>query len=79
MEKNDNVDLQRIGRRLQELRKAKGYSNYEYFAFEHSIPRAQYGRYEKGQDMRLSSFFKVLRALEVTPVEFFSTGFEEEK
>ena len=72
-----NPQLERIGKRLQELRRAKGYTNYEYFAFEHNIPRAQYGRYEKGQDMRMSSFLKVLKAMEVTPVEFFSEGFED--
>lgn len=72
-----NPQLERIGKRLQELRRAKGYTNYEYFAFEHNIPRAQYGRYENGQDMRMSSFFKVLKALEMSPKEFFSEGFED--
>ena len=33
-------DLQRIGQRLKALRKAKGYSNYEQFAYEHNIVRA---------------------------------------
>jgi transcriptional regulator with XRE-family HTH domain len=69
--------LQRIGRRLKALRKAKGYSNYEQFAYEHNIGRAQYGRYETGSDLRLSSLLRVLAALEVSPEEFFA-GWEEE-
>lgn len=64
-------ELEKMGARLKELRIAKGYSNYEQFAYDHNIPRAQYGRYERGQDLRISSLLKVLRALEVTPSEFF--------
>ena len=70
-------DLQRIGQRLKALRKAKGYSNYEQFAYEHNIGRAQYGRYETGSDLRVSSLLRVLAALEVSPGEFFA-GWEEE-
>jgi hypothetical protein len=44
--------LEKIGKRLQELRKKKGYSNYELFAYENGLPRAQYGRYERGQDLK---------------------------
>jgi hypothetical protein len=39
---------EKLGKRFRELRIAKGYTNYEQFAFEHRIPRAQYGRYENG-------------------------------
>jgi transcriptional regulator with XRE-family HTH domain len=63
--------LKKLGKRLKELRIEKGYTNYEYFAFENNISRAQYGRYEQGQDLRLSSLLKVLKALGVTPDEFF--------
>ena len=71
--------LKLVGKRIQELRKAKGYTNYEYFAFEHNIPRAQYGRYEQGQDMRISSLLKVIDAFGITPKEFFADGFDEEE
>jgi transcriptional regulator with XRE-family HTH domain len=70
--------LVQVGQRLKALRKAKGYSNYEQFAYEHSIGRAQYGRYEKGSDLRLSSLLKILNAMEVSPAEFFGEGFDEE-
>lgn len=71
-------NLARLGKRIKELRKARGYKNYEQFAFEHRISRSQYGRYEKGQDIRFSSLCKVLMALDVSFEEFFN-GFEEEK
>jgi transcriptional regulator with XRE-family HTH domain len=71
--------LQNIGKRLKALRKEKGYSNYEQFAYEHRIGRAQYGRYEKGADMRVSSLLRLLKAMGITPVEFFSEGFSFER
>lgn len=69
-------DLVRLGNRIKELRIKKGYTNYEYFAYEHDFPRAQYGRYEKGEDLRYSSLLKVIRAFDMTPKEFFGEGFE---
>jgi transcriptional regulator with XRE-family HTH domain len=69
-------DLKKLGERIRSLRIKKGYSNYENFAYEHDIARAQYGKYEKGEDLRYSSLMKVIRALGITPKEFFSEGFE---
>lgn len=65
------MELKWMGQRLRELRIQKGFSNYETFAFTHEILRAQYGRYEQGKDLRVSSLLKVLRAMEVKPEEFF--------
>ena len=70
-EKRDTIELHQIGERMKELRIAKGYTNYENFAFENNIPRAQYGRYEKGANMTMASFLKALKGLEVSPEEFF--------
>ena len=69
-------DLKKLGERIRALRVKKGYSNYENFAYENDIARAQYGKYEKGEDLRYSSLLKVIRALGVTPKEFFSEGFD---
>jgi len=69
-------ELQKIGNRLREIRKEKGYSNYELFAFDNQIARAQYGRYEKGADLRMSSLLKVLAALDVSLYEFFNDSFK---
>ncbi len=64
------------GERLKTLRKAKGFKNYEKFAYLNDIGRSQYGKYEKGADMRLSTFFRVLKAMNVNPIEFFSEDFD---
>lgn len=69
--------LQKLGKRIKQIRIAKGYSSYEYFAYEHNISRAQYGRYEKGEDLRFSTLAKVIHAFGMTIDEFFSEGFEE--
>ena len=69
--------LEKLGNRLRELRKARGYTNYEQFAFTHGLPRAQYGRYEKGQDLRFSSLVKVLTVMDISLAEFFAEGFED--
>lgn len=74
--KTDNPLIQQLAKRIKELRIKKGYSNYEYFAYEHGISRAQYGRYEKGEDLRFSSLMKLIEAFGMTPDEFFSEGFE---
>lgn len=69
--------LEKLGKRIKQLRIAKGYSSYEYFAYENEISRAQYGRYEKGEDLRFSTLAKVINALGITMKDFFSEGFED--
>lgn len=79
MDKNDlytKQQLKNLGNRLRELRIERGFTNYEQFAFEHNLPRAQYGRYEQGQDLRFSSLVKVLNALNISLEEFFKEGFD---
>lgn len=68
--------LKKIGARIKQLRIQKGYTSYEYFAYEHNISRAQFGRYEQGQDLRLSSLIKVVNAFGMNLDEFFGEGFE---
>ena len=76
VQKIKEEDLKKLANRIRELRQEKGYSNYESFAYENNLPRAQYGRYEKGEDLKYSSLLKVIRALGVSVQEFFSEGFE---
>jgi hypothetical protein len=67
--------LKKLGERIRTLRIEKGYTSYEYFAYEHDISRAQFGRYERGEDLRFSSLVKVANAFGMTLEEFFSKGF----
>ncbi|MCA6444828.1 MAG: helix-turn-helix transcriptional regulator [Bacteroidetes bacterium] len=77
VDKKTNADVERLGKRIKELRIKLGYTNYEFFAYDNEIARAQYGKYEKGEDMRYTSLLKVIRALGVTPKEFFSKDFDD--
>lgn len=71
-----NKDLLALGARIRQIRIQLGYTNYEYFAYENGIPRAQYGRYEKGEDLRYSSLVKVIKSFGMSMEEFFSEGFD---
>lgn len=74
-ELKSEIELTKLGKRIKNLRMQKGYKNYEIFAYEHNIPRAQFGRYENGSDLRFSSLVKVINAFDMSMEEFFSEGF----
>lgn len=63
--------IKKIGARIKQLRIKAGYSSLEKFAYEFEISRTQYARYERGEDMRISSLMKVLAAHDMTLAEFF--------
>lgn len=68
--------LQKLGKRIKELRIKAGYTSYEFFAYDHNISRAQWGRYENGQDLKFSSLVKIIEAFKMTLSEFFKEGFD---
>jgi transcriptional regulator with XRE-family HTH domain len=69
-------ELKKIAERLKYLRKKKGYTNMDIFAYEHGFGRAQYGRYETGQDLRYTTIVRLANCFDMTIKEFFSEGFE---
>jgi len=68
--------LNKLGERIRNLRIKKGYASYEYFAYEHEISRAQFGRYERGADIRFGTLIKIINAFDLTVEEFFAEGFD---
>ena len=66
--------LKKIGDRIKELRLAKG-DAFEKFAYKNDISRSQLTRFEKGNDMQITSLLKVLKGLEVSLEDFFGKGF----
>ncbi|KAA3637386.1 MAG: XRE family transcriptional regulator [Bacteroidetes bacterium] len=68
--------LKNLGKRIRQIRKEKGFRNYEQFAYQHDFNRSSYGRFESGEDLRMSSLLKVLEAFDISLEEFFSEGFE---
>lgn len=75
MEKSlDNLklpELQAIATRLKELRKLKGYSNYEHIAFELGMSRSAYWRLETGVNFEMKTLIKICRLLDISLEEFF--------
>ena len=66
-----------MGKRITELRKKAGYTSQETFAYDADIPRALYGRYEKGVNLTLFSLYRIIKYHEITFEDFFKEGFEE--
>lgn len=52
--------LKLIGDALKRLRIDKGYTNYEYLAYEIGMARSQYGPYENGKNLTLFTLLKIL-------------------
>jgi transcriptional regulator with XRE-family HTH domain len=61
----------RIGEKLKVLRAKKGYTNSDYFADEHDLNKSTLAKVEKGESYNVDSLLKYLKALKVTPEEFF--------
>lgn len=75
---NPGIDerIIKISKKIQELRKKAGYTNYEDFALDHDIGRMQYWRMEKGTSFTMMSLLKILDAHKITLREFFSSGID---
>jgi len=69
--------LEKLSNRIKSIRKEKGHSNYENFAFTHGFNHVQYGRYERGSDLRFTSLVRIVKAFDMTLQEFFSEGFDD--
>lgn len=65
-----------LGKRLKELRKEAGYTSQETFAYDAEIPRALYGKYEKGANITIDSLHRILKFHKITFKDFFKKGFE---
>ncbi|MBS1650421.1 MAG: helix-turn-helix transcriptional regulator [Bacteroidetes bacterium] len=65
-----------LGKRLKELRKCAGYTSRETFAYDAEIPRALYGRYEKGSNITIDSLYRILKFHKIIFKDFFKKGFE---
>lgn len=69
-------ELQKLGARLKQLRIEKGYTNKDFFAYDHRIHPAQYSRYERGNDLQYSTLIKLINAFGISVAEFYSEGFD---
>jgi transcriptional regulator with XRE-family HTH domain len=64
--------LQDIGQKLTQLRKDKGYTSHENFAFDYNLPRVQYWRMEKGKaNLTIKTLRNLLIIHKLTVEDFF--------
>lgn len=68
--------IEKLAQRMVSIRKEKGYTNADIFAYDNDIHRSQYGRYEKGSDLRFSTLVRIINGYGLTLKEFFSEGFD---
>jgi transcriptional regulator with XRE-family HTH domain len=68
-------ELTLLGERLKYFRKLRGYNNYEHLAYDAGISRSQYGKYEKGGNIKFTTLCAILKHLDVSLADFFSEGF----
>lgn len=71
--KSEKKIIELIGKKLKELRKEKGYTSYETFAFDNEINRMQYWRMEKGlSNMSIATLLRVLEVHKMSLKDFFA-------
>jgi transcriptional regulator with XRE-family HTH domain len=70
--------LEDIGQKLRQLRKKKGYTSAESFAYDHDLPRVHYWRIEKGKvNITIRSLQKILSIHKLTMEDFFISDKKE--
>lgn len=70
-EKNIELKINQISKKLKEIRLSKGYTSYETFAFDNNLNRVQYWRIESGSNITLKTLIKVLDIHKISLEEFF--------
>ena len=66
--------LEKVGKKLTELRIARGYKSHETFALDHDLPRVQYWRMEKGRvNFTFKTLGRILIIHQLSIEEFFSS------
>lgn len=63
--------LKKIGARLRQIRKEKGFSNYEYFAYQFDLNKRTVGKIETGKNFEMETLLRILEILNVSPSDFF--------
>lgn len=62
--------IQKICAKFRRLREESGLSQ-EKFAYAHGFDRTQWGNIENGTDMKLTTLYRALLAVDQSPADFF--------
>lgn len=72
MKKAEKIpELGVIANRLKQIRKERGYNNYEHIAFDLGMSRSAYWRLESGENFSLKTLIKICKLLNMTLEQFF--------
>lgn len=63
--------LEKVAKKIKQLRKDKGYTSFQAFAYDFELNRVQYWRIESGQNITLKTLIKVLEIHQISLGEFF--------
>lgn len=73
MKKTEKLpELVIIADRLKQIRKEKGYNNYEHIAFDLGMSRSAYWRLESGENFSIKTLLKICKLLDITLEDFFT-------
>ena len=64
-------ELLEVSARLKQIRKEKGFANYEHIAYELGMSRSAYWRLESGENFSMKTLIKLCKLLGITFEEFF--------
>ena len=70
-EKNISIEIKKVAQKIKQLRKEKGYTSFQSFAFEHELNRVQYWRVEAGENITLKTLLRILAIHNLSLEEFF--------
>mgnify|MGYP000362576525 CR=1 FL=1 len=71
MAEDFDKEMQAIAKKLRQLRIEMGYTSYRTFAHEKELSDRSLFRMESGENFGMQTFLKTLKALEITPEDFF--------
>lgn len=63
--------MKAVGNKLKVIRTERGYSSYDFFAWEHKLSRHTYLNMEQGKNFTMNSLIKVLDIHGITLEDFF--------
>lgn len=69
------LEVIKVAGKIKELRIKRGYLTGESFTKQHCLSRSLYLRFEKGNDIKLSSFIKIINAFDISIKDLFDDRF----
>lgn len=76
-DENKELYLIAVGKRIKQLRIAKGHNDLESFLQHHDITLQEWIKYEQGYNMYYTELYHVCEALGISMKEFFKKGWDE--